>query len=245
MTADLHVAHGYTLNDVHRLTAAACIADRSMALDYADRRDIAWSAIAEHLCGAEEPPRRQELVRIGWQAIYRSVRDTYRGRGYVDGNYGLDGAPTMSRFVMFWGSAVTPSPEDWIVESAAVSQVIATLTPTYRDALVALAVHDDYMLGAASLGINYKAFVARIGVARKQVLTLWHQGETPRRQRRTDRRVEAHGRVLATHCAHGHEWTPENTLTRHRMRQGKRHTSRACRACDRARNAGRLRRGQS
>lgn len=233
------------MQDLQRITAASVSADRSMALGYADRHDIAWSAIAEHLCAAEVAPSRQELVRVGWQAIYRSVRASYRGRGYADGDYGRDGEPTMSRFMKFWGAPVTPSPEDWIVESTAVSQVMETLTPTYRDALVALALHEDYMLGAASLGINYKAFVFRIGVARKQVLALWHQGETPRRQRRTDRRVEAHGRALATHCTRGHEWTPENTLTRYRMRQGKRHTSRACRACDRARNVGRPRRVSS
>lgn len=229
---EIPVAHGYTMQDLQRITAAAVSADRSMALNYADRRDIAWSAIAEYLCTAESPPHRQELVRVGWQAIYRSVRDSYRSRGYVDGNYGLDGAPTMPRFVMFWGSTVTPSPEDDIVESTAVAQVVGTLTSTYRDALVALAVHDDYMLGAASLGINYKAFIARIGVARKQVLALWHQGETPRRQRRTDRRVEAHGRALATHCVRGHEWTLDNTRIRYRTLRGRRHESRVCRECE-------------
>jgi hypothetical protein len=233
--ATLHVAHGYTLKDIHQVTGAACIADRTMALDYADKRDIAWSAIAEHLCTVEEPPHRQELVRIGWQAIYRTVRDSYRQRGYSDGNY-ADGEATMPRFVMFWGSTVTPSHEDRVIESMAVHQVVDVLTPTYRDALVALAVADDYMLGAARLGISYEAFVARIGTARKRILGLWHEGETPHRPRRTDRRVEVHGRELATHCGNGHEWTPDNTLTSHGMRRGKPFTRRFCRACDRERS---------
>jgi len=233
--AEMPVAHGYTINDVYQVTAAACIADRTMALDYADKHDIAWSAIAEHLCTAEQPPHRQELVRIGWQAIYRTVRDAYRQRGYSDGNFG--DVATMPRFVMFWGPNVTPSHEDRVIESMAVHQVVDTLTPTYRDALVALAVSDDYMLGAARLGISYEAFVARIGTARKKLLALWHQGETPYRPRRTDRRVEAHGRELATHCGNGHEWTPENTITRMTLNRGKRSRRRFCRACDRDRAA--------
>lgn len=236
MGDDAHVAHGFSLRDLDRMTHAAAIADRSRALDYADKMAIAWSAIAEALVAAAEPPDRQALVRVGWQAIYRTVRDDYRSHGRND-----DGE-VMPRFAMFWFSPVThDSPENWIVEAVAVGQVLDTLTPIYRDAMVALAVHDDYLRAARSLGIEYKAFVARIGVARKRLLTLWHEGEAPHRVYYADRRVESHSVTLATHCQNNHEWTPENTYIRHRMLRGKPHKSRVCRACESERSARRHR----
>lgn len=59
------------------------------------------------------------------------------------------------------------------------------------------------------------------------------------RPRRTDRRVGAHDKELATHCSNGHEWTPENTHIRRRTLRGKPHTSRVCKACERDRSAAR------
>jgi hypothetical protein len=234
--SDYPVAHGYTLADLDQLTRGALKADRLVALDYADRRDIACSAIAEHLCAAEEAPSRIELIQVGWQAIARTVRDGYRARGYQDGDYGLDGAPSMPRFMRFWGSGVTSSHEDGVVERVAVGQVLRTLPDIYRDAIVALAVGDDYMRAAELLGISYKALVARIGVARRSLLELWHEGETPHRTKRVDRRVEVHGQELATQCGNGHDWTPENTRIRHRMVRGKPKRGRVCQACERARS---------
>jgi hypothetical protein len=231
------IRYGYTLRDLHRLTATAVRADRSMALDVADARDIAWSSIAEHLCAADEPPHPNELVQAGWQGIYRTVRESYRSRGYSDGNYGDE--PTMPRFAKFWGSGVTPSHEDGIVERVAADQVLGTLTATYRDAITALALTDDYLKAANLLGINYSAFTVRIATARRRILALWHEGETPHRTRRTDRRVESHSATLATHCGRGHEWTPENTRIRHRMVRGNPKRDRTCRQCEHDRGAAR------
>ena len=228
---DQEVRYGYTLRDLEQMTHAAMIADRSMAMDYSDRRDIAWSAIAEALCAAPHWPRRSSLIQAGWQAIYKAVREEYRQHGYAE-RAARRGHASAPRFAQFWYSPVQPSHEERIVERLAVEQVVDTLTDTYRDAIAALAVHGDYQLGADSLGIGYKAFVARIGVARKQTHALWHQGETPRKIRTTDRRVGVHGQQRATHCSNGHEWTPENTHLRHRILRGKRHTSRNCKACE-------------
>lgn len=237
MPVDVEVAHGYTLRDLEQMTTAAMKADRSMAMDYADRRDIAWSAIAEALATAPHWPRRSSLIQAGWQAIYRAVREEYRQHGYA-GRAWSSGHATAERFVRFWYSPVQPTHEEWIVERLAVEQVVDTLTPTYRAAIAALAVHSDYQAGADSLGISYKAFVARIGVARKQTHALWHEGETPRQVRTTDRRVEARGKELATHCEKGgHEWTPENTRIRQRIVRGKLRKERVCRACEHDRSA--------
>lgn len=225
------IRFGYTLRDLDQMTRAATIADRSMALDWADKRDIAWSAIAEELLTVEELPGRQHLIRVGWQAIYATVRDSYRAHGRSD-----DGKD-MPRFAQFWGRMVEHFPEDRIIDSIAADQIVATLTPTYWDALLALAVCDDYKAGAEHLGISYVAFVARVNVARKRVLALWHEGETPHRTRRTDRRVESHSAELATHCGNGHEWTPENTREATDMRNGKVRKRRFCRACESVRSA--------
>lgn len=235
--AHIEVKHGYTLRDLHQMTAAAMAADRSMAMDYTDRRDIAWSAIAEALCEAPHWPKRSTLIQAGWQAIYRAVREEYRQHGYADRDR-YAGYATAPRYLKYWRSGPVPSHEDRIVERIAAAQVLATLTPANRDAIIALAAHGDYQAAANSLGINLKAFNARIAAARRRLLARWHEGETPRKERRTDRRVEAHGRPLATRCGRGHEWTPENTRTRQEWRSGRLRTSRECRACGRERRRG-------
>lgn len=227
MTAatEAHVAHGYTIDDLDKMSRAAAIADRSMALDYADKTQIAWSAIAEELCAADEPPIRQALIRVGWQAIYRTVRDTYRSHGIHDDGH------VMPRFMMWWSSTfVAPSPEDRIVEGIAAGQLLDLLGAIYRDAVVALAVHGDYQRAADSLGIRYSTFTVRLSTARKKMHAAWHQGETPR-PLGTDRRVESRTATLATHCSAGHEWTPENTTWHITVRNGRRYKRRWCRAC--------------
>jgi hypothetical protein len=239
-TPDMEVKYGYTLRDLEQMTHAAMKADRSMAMDYADRRDIAWSAIAEELCAAPHWPKRSTLIQAGWQAIYKAVREEYRQHGYADREWG-NGHASAPRFMKYWFPSVTHSHEDRIVERLAVGQVVDILTPIYRDAVVALAVHDDYRLAAEALGIKPKAFQARIDTARQRMLARWFQGETPRKVRQTDRRVEVHGQELATHCKSDHEWTPENTLIRSRIVRGKLRKSRVCRACEHDRSVERTR----
>jgi hypothetical protein len=236
VSQDLEVRHGYTLADLEQMTRAAVMADRSMAGDIRGRRDVAWSAIAEALCSAEEPPIRQELIRVGWQAVYREIRDSYRHHGYAE-RAQESGHGSAPRFAAYWYRPIQPSHEERIVERLAIAQVLSRLTVTYRDAVTALAVADDYMKAAGLLGISYKAFKFRIGKARNDALSLWHEGETPYKSpHRTDRRVGSHSNPLATHCAAGHEWTPDNTYTRHRILRGKRHTSRVCKACEHERS---------
>lgn len=226
----MELRHGYTLLDLTQMTHAAVIADRTLALDYATRADVAMSAIALALCESEEPPSRQALIHVGWQAIYSEVKAMYRGRGYIDARAGE--AEMKPRFAMFWGTQAAPSPENRIVEQVAVYQVLAFLAPTYRDAIVALALHGTYQNAAAAMGLNQKAFNYRIAEARRRLHALWFEHETPRRMRRTDRRVEVAGKPLAEKCGKGHDWVPENTYTRTRLVRGKLHKARVCRACE-------------
>lgn len=239
MVDDIEVKHGYTLRDLDQMTHAAMIADRSMAMDYTDRRDIAWSAIAEALWQAPHWPKRSTLIQAGWQAIYRAVREEYRQHGYADRDR-YSGYATAPRFMQFWFPTVVRSHEDRIVERIAVHQVLAVLTPTYRDAVVALAAHDDYRRAAEGLNLQDSAFRQRMTTARRRVLAAWFEGETPQKIRTTDRRVEVHGKPLATHCEKGgHEWTPENTRIRQRIVRGKLRKDRVCRACEHDRSQAR------
>lgn len=230
---DLHLAHGYTLRDLHQMTTAACKADRLLAMPYEQRRDIAWSEIAVTLASAEDPPQRQELIRVGWQAIYRHVREGLRERGYRDDRDWSGANPTMPRFVQFWGSNITPSHEDRVVERVATRQVMVTITGVYRDAVIALAAFGDYQAAADALGISREALHQRINTARRTFLRRWHQGETPHRPRGINRLAPGTGKQ--PHCNAGHEWTPENTRTRSRIARGKVRTRRECRACERDR----------
>jgi hypothetical protein len=218
------------------MARAAVVADRLLASNAIDRYDTAWSAIAEHLYTVSEPPYRQELIRVGWQAIALGVRDGQRQRGYREGYDGYSSSgPTMPRFVRYWGPGVTSSHEERVVENIAIRQIMAALTsPALRDAVMALAVHDDYAAAADALGIESKALRARLITARRRLVALWHEGETPC-PRRPDRRVETR-EGLSTHCPQGHEWTPENTRVQRRTVRGKPTHARRCRACQRDRD---------
>lgn len=236
----MHIRHGYTLDDLDRMTKMALGADRLLAMDTVERHDIAWSAIAEALCAAQEPPHYQELVRVGWQAIYRHVRDGLRQRGYADGARDWSSYnPTMPRFAQYWANRTEPSHEDRVVEKIATDQVLAAVGGPYRDAVVALAVHEDYVRAAAALGVRDGTLRQRLTVAREQFLCHWHEGETPPARRRRDGRVASRIAEPATSCSKGHEWTPENTQIRQSMVRGRPKRQRVCRACERDRGSAR------
>lgn len=228
----LEVRHGYTLADLDAMARAATIADRSMAMDLQDRRDIAWSAIAEALWTAETPPRRRELIGAGLGAIYGAVREEKRHGGYADRAWesGYGSAPGFSKY--WYPLRVVRSHEGRIVERAAVEQVLAALGAPYRDALIALAVRGDYRSAARALGITDPAFRARISRARRDALGYWFEGETPRRVRTSDRRVRAYEEA---HCPLGHRFTPENTGFDRRIVRGTLRKRRYCRTCVRDR----------
>lgn len=183
--------YGYTLDDLDKMTSAAVIADRSMAMHTSERRDIAWSAIAEALYAAEEFPTRQDLIRVGWQAIYHHVRDSYRQHGYRDRS-ASSGNASAPMFALYWlDKQVTPSHEAKVVERHALPPILASLTETQRSVVHAVAVFDgDRPRAAAHLGLDEKSLAYQLRAARAACLALWLEGETPCRVtlRRLDRR---------------------------------------------------------
>ncbi|MEU0081391.1 hypothetical protein ABZY58_26115 [Micromonospora tulbaghiae] len=191
LTADLHLAHGYTLADLNRLARASASSNRTMAADHRDLVDAAWSAIADAIYAAEHWLPEHELLRLGKGAIWSIVRDHRQTYGYRDREWdaGLASAP---RFCAYWlGQQVTPSPEGPIVERLTLPRLLAALTDTQRRVVAAVAAHDgDRPAAAAALGVTEKALNHQLRMARMTCAALWVEGETPRRVagRRLDRR---------------------------------------------------------
>lgn len=237
MATTTPLRHGYTLTDLDRLAHAAVCAAFGQAGDYRDRHDAAWHAIAVRLYAAGDAPRPGELKRIGIRAINDHITDEGHHHG-VDRNTPYSGRESMRAYRRYWWdiTRATPSPENRIIERIALPQILSRLTPPARAAIDALAVHGDYQAAANALGLDYYTFTTRIRRARGLLLRLWHEGQRPPPHRR-DRRVQARGHGLATHCAAGHEWTVETTRTRYRIAGGTAKTERVCRACESERAA--------
>ncbi|MEV4096941.1 hypothetical protein [Streptosporangium saharense] len=172
---DIPLRYGYTLDDLERLTKLAtwCFTG---GLDYRTRHDTAWSAIAEALYAAQRPPTPGELVSEGQTAISRHMQADMRHHGRS--RHTGQGRP---RFAAYWAHGYRASPEDVVVEQQALRQVWPRLTARQREALMALAAHEDYRAGAAALGVTVPVFTALISKARKRFLALWHEGEIPSR----------------------------------------------------------------
>lgn len=229
MTGAAVVAHGYTLRDLDRIAAAACTYDRSMASDATTRYDVAWSAIAEALCSAEESPERHDLLTVGWRAIYAEVREMRHMFGHRDKD-GTNEVASSQRFRQYW-TLPPERPEEGMAERMAVPQILAVLRPTEREAVIALAVHDDYQAAADALGINYVAFTTRMSAARRRFRAHWYAPETAPPVKGTDRRVGSRTQPLRTHCRNGHELSGDNVYRRPNPKPGKR-GERVCRICE-------------
>jgi DNA-directed RNA polymerase specialized sigma24 family protein len=237
---DLPVAHGWTMRSLDQVTRAAVNNDRSRASDADTRYNTAWSAIAEHLCAADEPPTWHDLFTVGWRAIYAEVREMREVFGFKDRD-GTTETASAPRYVAYWWQP-PHRPEDSLLERIAVYEILATLPEIDREAIVALAVHGDYQAAADSIGLKYTALTARLTVARKRFRAQWFAPETAPRIKGTDRRVGSRNKPLATHCKDGkgpHEMTPENTYRRPNPKPGKR-GERVCRACEAERGKARV-----
>jgi hypothetical protein len=184
------LAHGYTVADVDALARKAARASRWAFPWFAERHDLAWFAIIEHLLTTDQTPEFWSLVNHGENAITAHVEREGRCRGVYLADSRVPVGTSMPRFWRYWTSASQPirSPEDAVVELAALAQIWPRLTPSRQRVLLALATHDDYQQAADSLGKPYHSFVSTISTARKQFLRLWHQHETPRASWGRDRR---------------------------------------------------------
>ncbi|MFD0902371.1 hypothetical protein [Actinomadura sediminis] len=197
MTAtDVHeIRHGYNLADLDRLAHAAIWRHWMTSIPLQDRRDLAWSAIAEHLCTAETRPEPVDLIRAAEDAISRTRYDDWHHQGY---DYNKQDGRAMGRFVAYWtGLGVTPDFGPAIIDRTALWQIWPHLNDNHRRALLALATHGDYHAAADALGLTYKAYTMLLVRARRAFFTLWHEGEAPSRPWGTDRRQGSKDRSVA------------------------------------------------
>lgn len=197
---DVALRWGYTLVDLNEITRMSVHTIGPMGMDWQDRYDTAYSAVAEHLFAAIGPPSRPDLVRAGQLAIYDVVNGHLRHHGYykaktLRASAGHGSSPAFCRYWADWFRA-TPSCEQALVERLALYQILKALTPRQSEALAALGALDNYRAAAEALGLRPDNFRALIGRARGAFRQLWHEGEAPSKAWGTDRRVgryEPHG----------------------------------------------------
>lgn len=178
--------HGYTLHDIDHLTRTVIRLDRwYTAGDIDERFDAIRHAIIELLLTSTQPPTRNELLHAGTVASDNTVRDDARNHGRDTGH----GKP-MPEFHRYWASAHRgASPETRIVERVALTQIWPLLRPSERNALTTLAATEDYEATADALGIAKGTLSTIVSTGRRRFFEAWHEGETPSKQWRTDRRV--------------------------------------------------------
>jgi hypothetical protein len=175
--------HGYTLADLDQLArTAARTAFGGRILDPVDRYQAAWSAIAEQLCTADEPPTRGDLIRVGSNATSRAGQDHRHTWGMTRTWGSAEG--DMARFLRYWEleRRSTASPEEAVVDRTALHQIWPRLSLTHRQVLYAFAIHDgDHEAAAESLGKTVATFRSHLKAARASFRALWHEHETPSR----------------------------------------------------------------
>lgn len=180
---DVHdLRYGYNLADMERLARAAVARAHSRFMDYTDRYDAAWHAIAEALYTAEQRPASQALLIAGMAAVNRVGREHERAHGY-DGRNPEAGLEAAVGWLRYWELARRPdaSAEERIVDRLALWQIWQTLSPSHREVLHALAVHGDAETAAMAIGKKRGTFDPLLARARREFFTFWHEGETPSR----------------------------------------------------------------
>lgn len=190
LTNDVPLRHGYTLAAINELTLVAVRCELFYrSRNYAERTDLAWSAIVEHLYASEQPPSRRDLIHTGMTAISNWFVSEARTHGVNPSQRGRTTEPGVN-FERYWHvfARPTPSPEERIVERLALAQVWHALSPHVRGVFGALAVHGDYHQAAGALSKTPGQFYSQIAYARTLFLALWHDGETPSRPWGHDRR---------------------------------------------------------
>jgi hypothetical protein len=176
MNSAVEVCHGYTLDDVDRYARASVNVAYARSMDYTDRYEAAWHAIAELLCTAKERPTGLELKAAGVRAVETVCRDDWRHRG-INHRDPEAGRP---RFERYWAlSRATPSPEETIVDRLALQQIWPTLTATHQQVLLAFALHADHEVAASAIGRIPATYRVHLGNARRAYRKLWHEHETP------------------------------------------------------------------
>jgi DNA-directed RNA polymerase specialized sigma24 family protein len=194
--------HGYRLADLHAITRLAVHVAGRLATDWHERYDTAWSGIVEHLYAAIDPPTRQDLVSAGRLAIYAVVDGDRQAHGYyrrknIGSAAGPCSSPAYRTYWLDWLTNVQHDHAPAVAERVALPSILAALTQRQREALLALAAHEDYARAADAMGVRVSTLNSYVSAARGRFFALWHEGETPG-PRWVDRRVASHTSAAAT-----------------------------------------------
>lgn len=182
------VAHGWTLDALESLAASVVAGHRHWwpAGDMADQHAAAWDGITEHLLTAEDAPSRRDLYSAGLRSLAAHVRRELAHAGHGAHAAGPNAG---AKFSAYWHQAALPGLDEKVAERLALPQILAALPPAQRHALHALAASGDYQAAAVASGVSAGTFEQRVHRARARFRELWHEGESPSRQWRKDKRV--------------------------------------------------------
>ena len=213
--------HGYTLTHLNRITRIAVLRGYLRTSGtIADQLETAWHAIVETLCEADEAPTVGELIDAARTALSTAFRDELHHHGYVQTDVAA-GREAMPAFQRYWNQPTGSTLEDRVVERTALAQIWDQLNPSEQQALEALAATGDYLKAAAAVGKKPGTFNVLVRNGRLRFLNAWHEGETPSKVWRTDRRVgsrngtDTRGRARLTVSqveAYRARWTDGETI---------------------------------
>jgi hypothetical protein len=217
-TAVDQLRHGYRLGDLHAIARLAVHVAGRLATNWYERYDTAWSGIVEHLYAATDPPTRQDLVSAGRLSIYAVVDGDRQTHGYyrrktIGAAAGPYSSPAYRMYWLDWLANVQHDHAPAVVEREAVPRILTALTQRQREALLALAAHEDYALAANAMGVRISSFTSYISEARIRFFRLWHEGETPG-PRWIDRRVASHTSTAATRTSLAERMSARRTRLR-------------------------------
>lgn len=190
MTDATTVVHGYTVTAIDSAARTALNADRWNAGDLDDRYAAIRFAIVEHLCTADTPPTRHDLVAVGLRASDRHVEREMHHHGWDRSDLAAGGG-AMTGFQRYWTTSPTPGPEKQVVDRLARAQIWSQLTDRQRQALEAMAASGDYRLAGQALSLDANSYGNLLSAARRRFLAWWHEGEEPSRVWRMTKRTSA------------------------------------------------------
>lgn len=197
---DQVLRHGFMLSDLNRLARAAVVRDVfHRSVPFAERLELAFSAIAEHLYASEQAPTSSRLIRVAWNAMRAQVEDDWHTHGVARSNVFEEA--TGVNFWRYWNVYTRHrSPiDERVVERQALWQIWQALDPRWQQILGALAEHGDYGRAAQALGMERRqTYITYVSCARRAFLELWHEGEIPSKPWGHDR-ARGNGRDSVTY----------------------------------------------
>jgi hypothetical protein len=167
---------GYTFTQLRQIADRAALYCRwGDRFAPAERFEIAWAGLIDHLTTCDAPPESFELYKAAQRAIGRASSKERSEHGLTS-----DGE-AMPKFEIYWAPRPAPAADTTVVDKIAMWQIWATLRPLHKMAFLALAAHNDYAQAAQAIGYPYSTFTALICQARAEFLVRWHEGERPSR----------------------------------------------------------------